>query len=133
MSQSSNAHGVLLVAPNSVQRRELRRALSSGQLSVVTANSLAEAIGRLRNGFYTLVVCMGHSPTANLHEEYAVLISTAGLLSRSATGVALYLPGIGIGARAVLLHPWRESERVRTNVSDALLRLERMGHSAAQG
>ena len=52
------------------------------------------------------------------------------LLARSPVGFELYLPGIGIDARAVLIVPTVEPQRALLAVGDSSVRLERMTASA---
>lgn len=58
-------------------------------------------------------------------DDYGILIDAAGLLARSASGYEVYLPGIGIDARAVLIVPANDPQRVASAVRDVWARLER--------
>jgi hypothetical protein len=123
--------GILLVERDSAQRKLMRKALDAEGYVVLAVNSMGEALARLRSHHYELVLCTDRHNSVTVSEDYGPLIDATGLLMRSTTGYELYLPGIGIDARAVLIIPSTDFHRVRTAVKDVVTRLERMSASAS--
>lgn len=125
--------GILLIEQDSVQRKSLRRPLDGDGHAVLAVNSIGEALARLRLRHYELVVCTSRHGGKTLADDYGLLIDKSGLLARSTTGYELYLPGVGIDARAVLIIPTSDPLRVRTVVRDVWSRLERTGAPQSPG
>lgn len=121
---------LLLIERDSAQRKLMRRSLEAAGHAVLAVNSMGEALARLRVHHYELVLCTDRHNSATLSEDYGPLIDAAGLLARSAVGFELYLPGIGIDARAILIVPTTDPQRALIAVGDSTVRLERMTASA---
>lgn len=119
------AAGVLVIEPDSALRKELRRELEADGHAVLAVNSIGEALARLRSRHYELVLCTNRHGSKSLADDYGLLIDATSMLARSALGYELYLPGIGIDARAILIMPASDPHRVRGVVRDVLSRLER--------
>ena len=118
--------GVLLIERDSAQRKLLRRALEGAGYASLAVNSMGEGLARLRAHHYDLVLCTDRNNSVTISEDYGPIIDATGLLARSSSGYELYLPGIGIDARAVLIFPTTEVQRVIPAVRDVHARLERM-------
>ena len=117
---------ILLLVPDSGLRKLLRRHLEREGHPVLAIGSIGDAIARLRSRHYALVLCANQHHTASMTEDYALLIDSRGMLARTAT-YELFLPGIGIDARGVLLVPVAEPGRVPGFVRQAA---DRLGLSA---
>jgi hypothetical protein len=117
--------GILLIEHDSVLRKSMRRQLEGDGHAVLAVNSMGEALARLRNRHYELVLCTNRHGSRALSDDYGILIDAAGLLVRSSSGYEVYLPGIGIDARAVLIIPSSEPPRVSTAVRDVWARIDR--------
>ena len=117
---------VLLIERESAQRKVLRRALEGAGFAALAVNSMGEGLARLRAHHYDLVVCTDRNNSVTISEDYGPIIDATGLLARSSAGYELYLPGIGIDARAVLIFPTMEVGRVIPAVRDVQARLEKM-------
>lgn len=122
--------GILLIERDSSQRKLMRKALDAERYVVLAVNSMGEALARLKSHHYDLVLCTDRHNSATVSEDYGPLIDATGLLARSTTGYELFLPGIGIDARAVLIIPTTDTQRVRTAVRHVSSRLERMSATA---
>jgi len=114
--------GVLLLSGDSALRKTLRRQLEGDGHAVLAVSTIGDAIARLRSRHYPLVLCANQHHASSLAEDYALLIDSRGLLARNGL-YELYLPGIGIDARAVLLVPVTDVERVRAIVRQVAERL----------
>ena len=121
---------LLLIERDSAQRKLMRRSLESAGHAVLAVNSIGEALARLRAHHYEMVLCTDRHNSATLSEDYGPLIDSSGLLARSPMGFELYLPGIGIDARAILIVPTTDPQRAIAAVKDSSSRLERMAASA---
>jgi hypothetical protein len=121
---------LLLIERDSAQRKLMRRSLEAAGHAVLAVNSMGEALARLRVHHYEMVLCTDRHNSATLSEDYGPLIDASGLLARSPVGFELYLPGIGIDARAVLIVPTTEPQRALLAVGDSSARLERMSAAA---
>lgn len=121
---------LLLIERDSAQRKLMRKSLEAAGHAVLAVNSMGEALARLRVHHYEMVLCTDRHNSATLAEDYGPLIDSSGLLSRNAAGFELYLPGIGIDARAVLIVPTTDPQRALLAVRDSSTRLERMSTSA---
>lgn len=121
---------LLLIERDSAQRKLMRRSLEAAGHAVLAVNSMGEALARLRVHHYEMVLCTDRHNSATLSEDYGPLIDATGLLARSAVGYELFLPGIGIDARAILIVPTTDPARALLAVSDSSTRLERMSASA---
>ena len=121
---------LLLIERDSAQRKLMRKSLEAAGHAVLAVNSMGEALARLRVHHYEMVLCTDRHNSATLAEDYGPLIDGSGLLARSALGFELYLPGIGIDARAILIVPATDPQRAIAAVKDAAGRLERMSASA---
>src|SRR5687768_6511824 len=122
--------GLLLIERDSAQRKLMRKSLEACGHAVLAVNSMGEALARLRSHHYDLVLCTDRHNSATLSEDYGPLIDATGLLVRSAVGYELYLPGIGIDARAVLIVPTTDPHRAVTAAKDVSPRLDRMSAGA---
>jgi len=120
------APGLLLIQSNSTLRKTLRRELGRDGYAVLAVNSLGEALARLRTISYRLVVCTDAQRSVAWADDYELLIDTRGLLARSGGRYELYLPGIGVQARAVLIMPCGDTSGVRGVVAETMDRLNRM-------
>jgi|SRR5687767_1671164 hypothetical protein len=128
MSESSRTPlrlGVLLIEHESAMRKSIRRQLEGDGHAVLAVNSIGEALARLRLRHYEVVVCSTRHGSRSLADDYGILIDETGLLARSTTGYEVYLPGIAIDARAVLIIPTNDAHRVVTAVRDVWQRLDR--------
>ena len=126
MSDSgANPVGILLIEPDSALRKLMRRQLEDDGHAVLAVNSMGEGLARLRIRHYDVVLCTNRRGSRSLADDYDILIDAAGLLARSATGYEVYLPGIGIDARAVLIIPTNDPQRASGAVRDVWARLER--------
>ena len=121
---------LLLIERDSAQRKLMRKSLEAAGHAVLAVNSMGEALARLRVHHYEMVLCTDRHNSATLAEDYGPLIDAAGLLERSSVGYELYLPGIGIDARAILIVPTIDPQRALLAVRDSSSRLERMSASA---
>lgn len=121
---------LLLVERDSAQRKLMRRSLEASGQAVLAVNSMGEALARLRAHHYEMVLCTDRHNSATLAEDYGPLIDGSGLLARSPLGFELYLPGIGIDARAILIVPTTDPQRAIAAVRDATSRLDRMSAAA---
>jgi hypothetical protein len=121
---------LLLIERDSAQRKLLRKSLEAAGHAVLAVNSMGEALARLRVHHYEMVLCTDRHNSATLAEDYGPLIDVSGLLCRSAVGFELYLPGIGIDARAILIVPTTDPQRALLAVRDSARRLERMSTAA---
>ena len=117
---------VLLIERESAQRKLLRRALEGAGYAALAVNSMGEGLARLRAHHYDLVLCTDRNNSVTISEDYGPIIDATGLLARSSAGYELYLPGIGIDARAVLIFPTTEVSRVVAALRDVHARLEKM-------
>lgn len=117
---------LLLIERDSAQRKLMRRSLEAAGRAVLAVNSMGEALARLRAHHYEMVLCTDRHNSATLAEDYGPLIDSSGLLARSSLGFELYLPGIGIDARAILIVPTTDPQRAIAAVRDATGRLNRM-------
>lgn len=117
---------LLLIERDSAQRKLMRRNLEAAGRAVLAVNSMGEALARLRAHHYEMVLCTDRHNSATLAEDYGPLIDSSGLLARSSLGFELYLPGIGIDARAILIVPTTDPQRAIAAVRDATGRLNRM-------
>ncbi|MEX2153014.1 MAG: hypothetical protein WD825_06705 [Gemmatimonadaceae bacterium] len=117
--------GILLIEQDSTLRKSMRRELDSDGHAVLAVNSIGEALARLRARHFELVLCTNRHGSKSMADDYGLLIDSTSLLARSATGYEVYLPGIGIDARAVLIIPTSDPHRVRGVVRDLWARLER--------
>lgn len=117
---------LLLIERDSAQRKLMRKSLEAAGHAVLAVNSMGEALARLRSHHYELVLCTDRHNSATLSEDYGPLIDTSGLLARSPVGFELYLPGISIDARAILIIPTTDPHRALLAVREASARLERM-------
>ena len=124
---------LLLIERDSIQRKLMRKSLEAAGHAVLAVNSMGEALARLRVHHYGMVLCTDRHNSATLSEDYGPLIDAAGLLARSPVGYELYLPGIGIDARAILIVPTTDPQRAILAVRDSIARLERMSASAPRG
>lgn len=118
-------HTILLIERESAQRKLMRKSLEAGGHAVLAVNSMGEAMARLRSHFYDLVLCTDRHNSATMSEDYGPIIDATGMLARSAAGYELFLPGIGISARAVLIVPTTDPNRALGAVRDVTARLER--------
>jgi hypothetical protein len=118
---------ILLIERESVPRKTVRRELDRDGHAVVAVGTIGEALARLRSRHFELVISTDGNGSKALADDYGLLIDAAGLVARSTTGYELYLPGIGIDARAILLLPTADIQHVRAAVRDVWSRLERMG------
>ena len=100
---STAVRGVLLIERDSGQRKHLRRAIEGAGYAALAVNSIGEGLARLRAHHYDLVLCTDRNNSVTISEDYGPIIDATGLLARSSAGYELYLPGIGIDARAVLI------------------------------
>ncbi|MEX2179305.1 MAG: hypothetical protein WD801_11375 [Gemmatimonadaceae bacterium] len=107
----TTALGVLLLSPDSALRKTLRRHLDGDGHAVLAVGSIGEAVARLRSRHYALVLCTNFNNTESLADDYGLLVDSRGLLARNGS-YELYLPGVGIDARAVLMVPGRDPLRV---------------------
>ena len=123
--------GVLLLSPDSALRKTLRRQLDGDGHAVLAVGSIGDAIARLRARHYPLVLCTNMSGSDSLADDYALLVDSRGLLARTPT-YELYLPGIGIDARAVLMVPGNDPQRVVSVVRLVAGRLGVSRRSAAR-
>ena len=121
---------LLLIERDSAQRKLMRKSLEAAGHAVLAVNSMGEALARLRVHHYEMVLCTDRHNSATLSEDYGPLIDAAGLLARSSVGYELYLPGIGIDARAILIVPTTDPHRALLAVRDSSSRLEKMSASA---
>ena len=117
---------LLLIERDSAQRKLMRKSLEAAGHAVLAVNSMGEALARLRAHHYGLVLCTDRHNSATLSEDYGPLIDSSGLLARSPVGFELYLPGIGIDARAILIVPTTDPGRALLAVREASVRLDRM-------
>jgi ActR/RegA family two-component response regulator len=117
--------GILLIDRGSAPRKVLRRELERDGYAVLAVGSIGDALARLRVRHFELVVCTDRGGSWSSADDNGLLIDAAGLVARSATGYELYLPGIGIDARAVLLIPTADPRHLRKSVRDVSSRLER--------
>ena len=123
----TNPLGILLIEQDSVLRKSMRKLLEGDGHAVLAVNSMGEALARLRNRHYELVLCTNRHGSRALADDYGILIDSSGLLVRSSSGYEVYLPGIGIDARAVLIIPSSEPPRVSMAVRDIVTRIGRNG------
>jgi hypothetical protein len=130
---ANGIQGVLLIERDSSQRKSLRRALERAGYAVLAVNSMGEGLARLRAHHYDLVLCTDRNNSVTIAEDYGPIIDETGLLARSTGGYELYLPGIGIDARAVLIFPTTEVHRVIPAVRDVHARLGRVSAAASRG
>lgn len=121
---------LLLIERDSAQRKLMRNNLEAAGLAVLAVNSMGEALARLRVHHYEMVLCTDRHNSATLAEDYGPIIDGTGLLARSPVGFELYLPGIGINARAILIVPTTDPQRALLAVRDSSARIERMAASA---
>ncbi|MEX2151976.1 MAG: hypothetical protein WD825_01480 [Gemmatimonadaceae bacterium] len=124
MNQSAAPVAILLIERECSKRKLLRGCFDGDGLAVLAVNTIGEALARLRSRHYSLVLCSIPPQTRSPLHDYDLLVDADGLLHRSA-GYDLYLPGIGIKARAVLMFPSDEPWRVRRVVGDLLAWLDR--------
>lgn len=117
--------GILLIEHDSGQRKTMRKQLESDGHAVLAVTSMGEALARLRSRHYEFVLCTSRNGSRSPADDYGILIDASGLLARSASGYEVYLPGIGIDARAVLIMPSGDASRVSSAVKDVWTRLER--------
>jgi ActR/RegA family two-component response regulator len=117
--------GILLIEHDSALRKSMRKQLEEDGHAVLAVNSMGEALARLRMRHYEFVLCTNRHGSRSLADDYGILIDQAGLLARSASGYEVYLPGIGIDARAVLIMPTSDPQRVSAAVREIRTRLER--------
>jgi hypothetical protein len=122
---SNHPVGILLIEQDSALRKSMRKQLEGDGHAVLAVNSMGEALVRLRTRHYELVVCTNRHGSRSMSDDYGLLIDSEGLLARSAVGYEVYLPGIGIDSRAVLLMPSNEPIRVSNAVTEVWARLER--------
>lgn len=122
---------LLLIERDSAQRKLMRRSLEAAGHAVLAVNSMGEALARLRAHHYEMVLCTDRHNSATLAEDYGPLIDASGLLARGALGYELYLPGIGIDARAILILPTTDPQRAIVAVREVAGRLERMSTSTS--
>ena len=128
----TNTIGILLIEQDSGNRKSLRRQLEGDGHAVLAVNSMGEALARLRSRHYDLVLCTNRHGSRSLSDDYGILIDSSGLLVRGTSGYEVYLPGIGIDARAVLIIPASEPLRVSGAVRDVLARIERSAPPVAK-
>ena len=119
---TTNGLGILLLVSDSGLRKLLRRHLEREGHPVLAVGSIGDAIARLRSRHYPLVLCASGHQGAAMAEDYALLIDSRGMLARTGA-FELFLPGIGIDARGVLLVPVAEPGRVSDFVRQAAERL----------
>lgn len=112
-------------------RKSIRRHLEGAGHAVLAVNSIGEALARLRLRHYEFVVCSTRHGSRSLADDYGILIDETGLLARSTTGYEVYLPGIAIDARAVLIIPTNDAQRVAAAVRDVWARLDRSENAPA--
>jgi CheY-like chemotaxis protein len=117
--------GVLLIEHDSTLRKSMRKQLEENGHAVLAVPSMGEALARLRLRHYEFVLCTNRHGSRSLTDDYGILIDAAGLLARSSNGYEVYLPGIGIDARAVLIIPTNDPQRVSAAVRDVSTRLVR--------
>lgn len=117
--------GVLLIEQESWLRKAIRRRLEGDGHAVLAVNSIGEALARLRLRHYEFVVCTTRRSTRPLADDFGILIDETGLLARGTVGYEVYLPGIAIDARAVLIVPTNEPQHVSSAVRDVWSRLDR--------
>lgn len=131
----TDAHpvGILLVEHDSTLRKSMRKQLEEDGHAVLAVNSMGEALARLRSRHYEFVLCTNRHGSRSLADDYGILIDSAGLLARSASGYEVYLPGIGIDARAVLIMPTNDPHRISAAVRDVWTRLERPNGALSRG
>lgn len=115
--------GMLLIQRDSATRKSLRKAVEGDGHAVLAVPSVAEAMSRLHLRQFDLVVHTDPMGNGDLEEECGWLIDARGLLLRSPMGFDLYLPGIGIGARAVLIVPSSDPQRVSSAIRAGIARL----------
>ena len=128
---TSQRLGVLLIEHESLMRKSIRRQLEGDGHAVLAVNSIGEALARLRSRHYEFVVCTTRHGSRSLADDYGILIDETGLLARSTTGYEVYLPGIAIDARAVLIIPTNDPQRVSIAVRDVWMRLDRSENAPA--
>lgn len=121
---------LLLIERDSAQRKLMRKSLEAAGHAALAVNSMGEALARLRVHHYEMVLCTDRHNSATLSEDYGPLIDATGVLARSPVGYELYLPGIGIDARAILIVPTTDPQRALLAVRDSAARLEKMSASA---
>lgn len=112
-------------------RKTIRRRLEGDGHAVLAVNSIGEALARLRLRHYEFVVCTTRHGSRSLADDYGILIDETGLLARGTTGYEVYLPGIAIDARAVLIIPTSDAQRVVSAVRDVWSRLDRSENAPA--
>ena len=117
--------GILLIEHDSTLRKSMRKLLEEDGHAVLAVNSMGEALARLRLRHYEFVLCTNRNGSRSMADDYGILIDAAGLLAKSASGYEVYLPGIGIDARAVLIMPTNDPLRISGAVRDVWTRLER--------
>ena len=103
----------------------MRKQLEGDGHAVLAVTSMGEALARLRTRHYEFVLCTSRNGSRSPADDYGILIDASGLLARSASGYEVYLPGIGIDARAVVIMPSGEPSRVSSAVRDVWARLEK--------
>jgi hypothetical protein len=135
VSMSERVHhvGILLIEHDSTLRKTMRRQLEEDGHAVLAVNSMGEALARLRMRHYEFVLCTSRHGSRSLADDYGILIDAAGLLARGASGYEVYLPGIGIDARAVLIMPTTDPQRLSAAVKDIRARLERTSGPMSRG
>ena len=134
MTKSDNHQvGILLIEHDSALRKSMRKQLEDDGHAVLAVNSMGEALARLRSRHYEFVLCTNRNGSRSMADDYGILIDATGLLARGASGYEVYLPGIGIDARAVLIMPTNDPHRASAAVQDVWGRLERTNGSAPQG
>lgn len=109
---------VLLIQRQRMPRKQLRRSLDLDGYFVTAVSSAEDARVQLRARRYDLVVCTDRNAHDSLIDGSAPLLQ--------ATGLELYLPGVGVNAHAVLVAPTRDPHHLRTAVRQALSRTSRM-------
>lgn len=133
MTEPVHPVGILLIEQDSALRKSMRRQLEEDGHAVLAVNSMGEALARLRSRHYEFVLCTNRHGSRSLADDYGILIDASGLLAHSASGYEVYLPGIGIDARAVLIMPTNDPQRVSVAVRDIWMRLERTNGALARG
>jgi hypothetical protein len=113
---------VLVIQRDATARKRLRNQLSQDYV-VLAVNSIGEAMARLRSHSYDLVACTDRSNSMEWSEDYGLLVDTNGLLAKQPSVYELYLPGIRVRARAVLIVPATDLEKVESVIRQAAARL----------
>lgn len=114
---------VLLICTLPEMRKACTSVLEADRYVVLRVLNVGHAISSLRLSRFDLVVVVGRNRRESLYDDYRVLIDPNGLLKREATDHELYLPGIGIDVRAVLMVFSSDAHRIGAVVRSVMTRL----------